>query len=97
MKYLDKIGYRERIMAAFIILTIAVILILYLVISFSQEQMIEENLQNRIDFFSNFFKKAVFEHTDSLNIEKNDLILDSFGEYKAFKFFQLVDSEFNSI
>jgi PAS domain S-box-containing protein len=97
MKYFDKIGYRERIMAAFSMLTIAVILILYLVISYSQEQMLYENLQNRIDFFSGFFQTAVFEESDTLNIEKYDLLLDAFGEYEAFKFFQLVDSDYNFI
>ena len=97
MKYLDKIGYRERIMAAFSMLTIAIILVLYLVISYSQEKMLSENLQNRIDFFSSFFQTVVFEETDSLNVEKYDLLLDTFGEYRSFKFFQLVDSDYNFI
>lgn len=94
MKYLDKIGYRERIMAAFSLLTVAIISILYLIITYNQEQMLKENLQNRINFFSNFFRTANYEESDSLNIEKFNLILDTFGEYKAFKFFQLFDSEY---
>ena len=97
MKSLDKIGYRERIMAAFSILTFTVILILYFVISSSQDKLINENLQNRVDFFSNFLQKAVFEEADSISIENYDSILDTFGEYKAVKFFQLVDSNYNTI
>jgi len=97
MKYLDKIGYRERIMAAFSLLTFAVILILYFVISSSQEQLINENLKNRVDFFSDFLQKTAFEEADSINIENYDSILDTFGEYKAVKFFQLVDTSYNSI
>jgi PAS domain S-box-containing protein len=97
MKYFDKIGYRERIMAAFSLLTIAVILILYLIISYSQEQMLNENLQNRINFFSNFFQTIIYEETDSINHEKYDLLLDTFGEYKAFKFIQIFDHNYSQL
>lgn len=97
MKFLDKIGYRERIMAAFSLLTMAIILVLYLVILYSQEQMLNENLQNRINFFSTFFQTVTYEENDSLDLEKYDLLLDKFGEYKAFKFVQLFDKDFNQL
>jgi two-component system, cell cycle sensor histidine kinase and response regulator CckA len=97
MKYLDKIGYRERIMAAFSLLTIVIILILYFVISFNQQKMLEENLDNRIRLFSNIFQTIIYEETGSLDLEKYDLLLDTFGEYKAFKYIQIYDRDLNLI
>ena len=97
MRYLDKIGYRERIMAAFSLLTIVVILFLYLVISHNQQKMIEENLENRIKLFSNIFQTIIYEESGTLNLEKYDLLLDTFGENKAFKYIQIYDQDLHLI
>lgn len=97
MKILDKIGYRERIMAAFSLLTIAVISILYVVISSSRDQMFYDYLQNRIDFFSDFFQTNISAESDSLNVENYDLFLNYYSEYKSFKYFQLFDANYNII
>ena len=94
MRYIDKIGYRERIMAAFSLLTFAVILILYFIISSSQEELIKKDLENRIGFFSSLIQNTIFKETDSLVFKEYDSILDSFAEYDAFKFFQIVDSNY---
>ena len=71
MKHFDKIGYRERIMAAFSLLTIAVIVILSIVISYSQQRLLNENLENRINLFSNIFQTIIYEQTGSLDFGFN--------------------------
>ncbi len=97
LKLFDKIGYREKLMGSYSLLTIIIITVIYLLISFNQSQLTADNIQKRIDYYFRILKPSA-EIINSDNFTDNfNFLFNVFEADEFVKFIRVLDINGNII